>query len=66
MQGKSGQMLISWLSATVCIYSILFLTGAVLFSQSKDTFIFGITAVISGIILYFNERKIFPDESNKA
>jgi len=66
MQGKSGQMLISWLSATVCIYSILFLTGAVLFSQTKDVFIFGITAIVSGIILYFNERKIFPDESSKA
>lgn len=58
-----GKLTICWLSAVAMTYSILFLTGSLIFMEWAYAAIYACTAVISGILLrtFITRTKIFMD-----
>ncbi len=58
-----GKLTICWLSAVAMTYSILFLTGSLIFMEWAYAAIYACTAVVSGILLrtFITRTKIFMD-----
>lgn len=54
---RTGYNLLAWLSSIVFTYSILFLTGKIIFGETNDAILYSATAIVSLIILSFAMRK---------
>ncbi len=57
--GKLGALFLGWISGTILVYSILFLIGSIILGKSSSIPVYGISAIVSGLIVYLSVRAEF-------
>lgn len=60
---QMGKLVVCWLSAVAMTYSILFFCGSLIFYEWKNALVYGVLALLSGLLLrnFISRTKIFED-----
>lgn len=56
-KSNTGGLLVAWFSSVALVYSILFFIGKLIFHEWSDTLMWGVFAVISGVLLAISIKR---------